>query len=293
MKKLLFLATLLCGAAIAQIVPNAPANLTVDNPAPTPPPSGSGNSSRIIGDEWFVQDMAAAPSYGFSSNGLEYDQSARGNEITVTRSNTGGPLNRPFVRQSITNTSLYEFGAAWRVSPGTRVSWGGRMFVRFSFRLMDHYNQTQKLMMFATGDPNNDGRSIIIVQPWGDGYVWRIAIDGGLSCQTDGGRWNGSQWQGGNGFHTDLGQWSNIQVEIRFSSGPGVPDGSYKIWRNNNNYNSPDCASTNHVVYAGTPANTWLSWSGYHQGNVAGRLPRTFDHADLRIGPSFDSSWHR
>ena len=291
MKKALLVTLFLSGIASAQVAPNPPANLSVEGGSTYTPPPASGGS-RTVGNEWFAESASAGPSFGFTSNGLEYDSSTRGNEITVTQSASGGPQNRPYVRQSINNTTLYEFGGNWRRQPASPASWGDRMYVRFSFRLIGHYNQTQKLMIYNRGGDDNKGRSILIVQPWANGYVWRIALDGGLNCQTDGGRWTSSGWQTGNNAYTDLGEWSDVQVEIKFSSSLNAPDGGYKIWRNNNNYGAPDCESSGHAVNAGGSQN-WMSWSGYHQANVAGRLPRTFDHADLRLGPTFDANWHR
>ncbi len=293
MKKVFLLVALVFpGFVFAQLQPRPATTVTVEGGAPYVPPPPPSGGSRTVGNEWFAENMTASPSFGFTSNGLEWDNSATGNEIAVTRTASGGPQGRPYIRQTIANTSLYEFGSGWRRQPASPATYGQRIYLRFSFRLMGHYNQTQKVMIYNRGTSDSRGRSILIIQPWANGYVWRMAIDGGLNCQTDGGRWTGTGWQGGNTAHTDLGQWSDIQVEIRFSSAQDVPDGGYKIWRNNNNYDAPDCMSTNHVVNAGT-SNNYMSWSGYHQADVAGRLPRTFDHADLRLGPTFDPNWHQ
>jgi hypothetical protein len=254
----------------------------------------AGRTHRTVGDEYFVEDASdSAANFGFDGP-LSYDASARGDEISVTSSASDGPAGRPFIRQVIDDTSLSEFGAGWFLgsfSPAPEYS--DSLFVRFSFRVVDDYDQTQKLFIWSPGGENpGDGRQIIVVQPWESGYVYRAAEDGGLWCQTDGGSWTGDGWQGGTGYHT-LGNWDNVQMEIRFSSAAEARDGSIKLWRNNDDYASPSCAATNVIVRPAVSSDNFIGWAGYHQGNVASSLPRTFDHTDLRIGPTFDPSWHR
>jgi hypothetical protein len=143
------------------------------------------------------------------------------------------------------------------------------VFVRFSWR-QNTENQQQKLLIVNPGGTNR-GRTILQNYGWSGGMAMRVAIDGGLQCQTDG---------------APVGEWQDYQLEISYS---GSWTG-YKLWRNSNDYNNPTCQWQGAV----TPltSSNWVTFSGYHQGNVASGGTRLVDHADVRIGPTFDRNWH-
>lgn len=262
--RIALLATLLlsAAAATAQVTPNAPGSLNIEGGSQYTPPTGSG---RRVGDEWFVENMTP-PNFGWT--GRNRSAGADSTDVVVTSQSSGGPQGRPFIRQTI-SSSLAEFGDEFYFErlPST----ASRVFVRFSWR-QNTENQLQKLLIVNPGGGSNDGRSILQNYGWDGGMAMRVAIDGGLQCQTNG---------------APVNRWQNYQLEISYR---GTWTG-YKLWRDSNDYNNPTCQWQGSV----TPltASNWVTFSGYHQGNVAGGGTRIVDHADVRIGPTFDPNWHQ
>lgn len=263
--RIALLATLLFStAAMAQVTPSAPTELMVDGGSQYNPPPPSSGSSRAVGNEWFRETMTP-PLFGWTN--YSGDSSTTGREAVVSTHASGGPQGRPFIRQTI-SSPLYEFGYSWNFErlPANPE----KVFVRFSWR-QNTDNQLQKLLLVNPGGDNR-GRSILQNYGWEGGMAMRVAIDGGMQCQTSA---------------APSGQWQNYQLEISYRGGWT----GYKLWRNSNDYANPTCQWQGSV----TPltSSNWVSFSGYHQGNVAGGGTRLVDHADVRIGPTFDPNWHR
>ncbi len=247
--------------------------------------TGAGGSAgdRLVGDEWFASDMDGAgdaPNFGFSSVG--FSQGSGDADMTVSHQ-LGGPLGRPFVRQEI-HTNQGEFGGGWFVSPlPSQCSWGCVFFFRFSFFPIGGLQQTQKI--FVLSRQETEGRLILTVENWGEGYAWRLQKDGGedLAQYPD---------VSGDDYLSDVDTWSHIQLEARYSSAPGAADGYYRLWVNNNDHASPDAERLDIVLETeDSGVDNFLGWSGYHQrlDDVGGM--RSFGWADTRMGPSFDPSW--
>jgi hypothetical protein len=230
---------------------------------------GAASGDRTVGDEWFVMTNAAAdyPEFAFDSVFGESDIEL-GNEVVLTPNATGGPQNRPYVRYTIDNTPKTEFGYGWaKENPYPGLTTGQSLFIRWSHRWIDDYDQTQKFISVVAQE-----RNILVFQPWESTIALRSAQDGGLDCQT--------------AEIPLLDQWIDAQWEIRFGD-----SGYVKIWYNNNDYASPDAQA---FVPTGDPepSTAYISVAGYHQGNLQDDLPREFDVADVRWGPTFDPSWH-
>jgi hypothetical protein len=231
--------------------------------------AGGASADRTVGDEWFVMTNAAAdyPEFAFDSVFGEADIEL-GTEVVLTPNAAGGPQDRPYVRYTIDNTSKAEFGYGWaKENPYPGLTTGQSLFIRWSHRWVDDYDQTQKFITVMAEE-----RNIIVFQPWESTIALRSAQDGGLDCQTP--------------EIPLLDEWIDAQWEIRFGA-----NGYVKIWYNNNDYDSPDAEA---FVPTGDPQpNTaYIGVAGYHQGNLQDDLPRVFDVADVRWGPTFDPRWH-
>lgn len=245
--------------------------------------AGGSTADRLVGDEWFasdVDDPSDAPLFGFDFFG--FSQGSGDADMTVTHQ-LDGPLGRPFVRQDIHSTQP-EFGGGWTANPlflPSQCSWGDSFFLRFSFMPIGDFHQEQKIVILSRGDIPNDGRYILTVEDWGRGYAWRLQKDGGEDL---------AQFPpvDGDQFITDVDTWSHIQVEGRYSSAPGVADGEYRLWVNNNDPSAPNAERTGIVLETTTSDPNYLGWSGYHQV-LSG--PRSFAWTDVRVGPTFDPAW--
>jgi len=240
---------------------------------------GGGGGDRLVGDEWFASDLSISPDRGFET--YYWDQTADGTEVTRTYNASGGPGNRPYIQETInTGVALSEFGSLSAVTPSLAQtpSHGDNFFIRFSLKLVGHTNQIQKL--FQWGFLEGGDRVIFVVQQE-TSEIWeaRIARDGGLWAQTS--------------LSLGIGIWYDIQVEVQLASSSGANNGDARIWVNNDTYASPDAETLNIVDVMSPSGSTGeLGWSGYHQGDVNTQLPRTWHWADLRVGPTFDSTWH-
>jgi hypothetical protein len=84
------------------------------------------------------------------------------------------------------------------------------------------------------------------------------------------------------------GQWLNIQIEARSSSGSN--NGGYKIWINNNNYSSPS-AQIGNVQLA---AREWglVKFGAYCNANLASNGVHDWRHANFEVATTFDATWN-
>lgn len=247
---------------------------------------GGGGGNRLAGDEIFEMLYGASdgPNYGtqgYSNAGVPPPT------ISITRQATGGPANRPYLNYQITDTELFEFGANWTLespfgNPSSPVvTWGQSLFIRFSYRLQSHLDQTQKIFILNPGDAQASGdRSIINMVGNPTEYIITAGLGGGASVQT--------------GDQTALNVWHDVQFEVRFASDSSSSDGYMKLWFNNDTYASPTSSATGIPTRwrLGSVGSEWLDLFGYHQADVANTLPRNMDISDVRVGPTFDSNWH-
>ena len=86
----------------------------------------------------------------------------------------------------------------------------------------------------------------------------------------------------------NFGQWLNIQIELQ-STGAGST-GGYKIWINNNNYNSPTAQRSG---FQFNPTNWRMVGFGYFSNHgLASNGIHKWRHADFQVATSFDANWN-
>lgn len=140
---------------------------------------------------------------------------------------------------------------------------------------------SNKILMVGDGCTQDPCRVILNYlanqTTWNGVEFFRIQTDGGENPGTTG--------------QFLVGTWLNIQVELRSSTTASSGNGSYKIWINNNNYNSPNAQVLNlqlnpsywRMVHLGAYENGGLYVTGVH----------SFRLASFEVAGSFDLGWNR
>ena len=131
--------------------------------------------------------------------------------------------------------------------------------------------------LLIVGDGCGDGCRVIVTYGPRTGNTdvnMTVQIDGGISPITV--------------TNLPKGQWLNIQIEIRGSTGGN--NGGYKIWVNNNNYNSPS-------AQLGTISLTAREWNqvkfgAYCNANLASNGVNDWRHANFEAATAFDANWN-
>lgn len=86
------------------------------------------------------------------------------------------------------------------------------------------------------------------------------------------------------------GQWLNIQVELDSSSTVTAADGGYKIWVNNNNYNSPSAQYLNIVL--STLNWKYVFFGAYNNNGLAENGIHSFQQTDFEVSSEYDPNWN-
>ena len=86
-----------------------------------------------------------------------------------------------------------------------------------------------------------------------------------------------------------IGQWLDIQVELQSGSSSSTSNGAYKIWVNNNNYNSPSAQRTGIVL---RPDNwKYVFIGGFMNDGLASDGVHTYRQTDFQVATTFNSNW--
>lgn len=87
-----------------------------------------------------------------------------------------------------------------------------------------------------------------------------------------------------------VGQWFTVQIEVDSSTTTSSRDGSYKIWINNNNYNSPSAQTSGFQL---NPTNwRWVLFGAYENDGLAANGEHSFRLSGFEASTTFDPNFH-
>lgn len=246
-------------------------------------------SAQVI----FAMDYSAgaAPNGGWSAIDVT-------SHFTRTRVPGGGPQGQDayeLAQRPQPSASDYggQFNWGWRGNVESRdPSQGSRRYYRWRMRFSPNTNF--RGLGWGDGNPSNMQNKLLIVgdtcgsrcrfiltyqgeRNAGRVQNFRLQLDGGVDVADTG--------------TFPVGQWLDIQVELRSSSSSSSADGGYKIWINNNNYNSPNAQRSGIVL---RPTNwKYVFFGGYMNDGLASDGVHVYRQTDFQVATSFDSNWSR
>lgn len=281
---------------------------------------------RVVSDVSLLPNMANSPvlRVGTVSNFFAMDYSAAaspaaGWEIEPTislpqmpsapvwaysRQPAGGPIGQPAYDMSILyypySSMFYGgqfrwgwFGDLEASDPPRTASRFYRWRMRFdptsNFRGRDWGDGTGPVGMtnkiLLVGDGGTTSRCRVIVEIQTEPFPTTTATDvRSIAIQLDAGT---------DGVPTGpwpVGQWLNIQVEMKSSSTSSTGNGYFKMWINNNTYSSPNANRTNIVL---DPSNwRFVRFGGAQSHGVTSTGIYKWQHSDFRASTQWDPNWN-
>ena len=178
----------------------------------------------------------------------------------------------------------------WGFVEGSDPSRGARRYYRWRMYFTPDSNMRSR--SWADGSPTGAANKLLIVgDTCGTSCRFILTYEADVSnnrigyfrIQLDGGA-NLADTQ-----PYSLGTWLNIQVELTSSTTSSSGNGSYKIWINNNNYNSPSAQRSGFQL---NPTNWRMVGFGYFSNHgLASNGVHKWRHTDFQVATSFDANW--
>lgn len=135
-----------------------------------------------------------------------------------------------------------------------------------------------KLLILGDGSSVPDSR--FILQTDGDprqGVTFVLQKDGGVDAAAS-------------PRFRRMGVWMAMQLRVRYSSAPNIPDGGYDLWIDDDDIRSPTVTRSRIVM---NPPDARMMRMGYMNNALAKGGVHTFRISDFEVGPAYADRWSR